>query len=293
MSLTTKTFSELAVLTRSTAGSFFNSSGVMQSAAINSPRFDFNPATLAANGLLLEPAATNHVTFSEQIDNVSWAKSGSTVTADVAMAPDFNMTADKIVESATTAPHLVSKSITLSNSTTYNFSVFLKAAGRTSAFLSLASNVLSSYSTSIDLVTGAITSNDLARAQVKNCGNGWWRLSGTFTTVASVVGGTALRVYATANLGVLSYPGDGVSGIYCWGAQLEVAATPTSYIATADVTASRGAESLLVSSSTGWKGSNDSFNISADVGVTSFMDSGGIHVTGNGYVRTISYFPNS
>lgn len=293
MALVNKTFSELAVLTRSTAGNYFNASGVMQSAAINAPRFDFNPETLASNGLLLEPAATNLITFSEQFDNAAWSKSGSTISANAATAPDFTVTADKVVESATMASHPVFRSITLANSTTYNFSVFLKAAGRTSAFLSLSTNVLTSSSTSIDLITGAITSNDLTRAQVKNCGNGWWRLSGTITTVASVAGNTLFFIYPTANLGVISYLGDGVQGIYCWGAQLEIASNPTSYIATTSLTANRGADSLLVSSSTGWKGDSNSFNISADPGVVSLLDSGGIHVSGNGYLRTISYFPNS
>lgn len=291
MSLVNKTFAELAALTRSTAGTYFNASGVMQSAAINTPRLDFNPSTLASNGLLLEPASTNLLTFSEQFDNAAWTKSGSSIAANSALAPDYAQTADKIVESAAASSHPVFRSITLSNSTTYSFSVFLKAAERTSAFLSLSSNVISSSSASINLITGAIASNDLTRSQVKNCGGGWWRISGTVTTIASVAGNTLLFIYPTVNLGVTSYPGDGVSGIYCWGAQLEVASRPTSYIATAASTASRGAENLLVSSSTGWKGANNTFNISADPEVNSFMDSGGIHASGNGYVRTISYFP--
>lgn len=46
--------------TRSTVGSYFDYTGTLQSAAINTPRFTFNPASLATGAELLnEPAATN------------------------------------------------------------------------------------------------------------------------------------------------------------------------------------------------------------------------------------------
>lgn len=44
---------------RSTSATYFDSAGVMQSAAVDVPRFDYNPTTLAARGLLLEEARTN------------------------------------------------------------------------------------------------------------------------------------------------------------------------------------------------------------------------------------------
>jgi hypothetical protein len=47
--------------TRASSATFFNSAGVLQSAAIDAPRFDFNPSTLAARGLLIEEARTNSI----------------------------------------------------------------------------------------------------------------------------------------------------------------------------------------------------------------------------------------
>lgn len=47
--------------TRSTTASYFNSSGVLSSAAINAPRFDYDPVTLAARGLLIEEQRTNTI----------------------------------------------------------------------------------------------------------------------------------------------------------------------------------------------------------------------------------------
>jgi hypothetical protein len=45
--------------TRSTTGTFTNASGVLTSAAINAPRFDYDPATLQSKGLLIEPRRIN------------------------------------------------------------------------------------------------------------------------------------------------------------------------------------------------------------------------------------------
>lgn len=293
MALVNKTFSQLATLVRSTSGSYFDSSGVMQTTAINTPRFDYDPATLEPLGLLVEPASSNILTYSEQLDNAAWTKGGTTIVADTTVAPDGNVTADKVMENTTTGTHSVFRSITLSNSTTYTFSVFLKAAGRGFARILLSGNVLTASTVNIDLTNGSVTSNDITKVTVKNCGNGWWRLSGTVTTIASVTGATNILVYPTISLGVPSYTGDGVSGIYVWGTQLEpFMSTPTSYMATTTTSATRGSDTLAILTSTGWRGANNSYNISAGAGVNSALGTNSIQASGNGYIRSISYFPN-
>lgn len=48
-----------AALTRASVGRYFDSSGVLQEAAVNAARLDYDPATLLLNGLRLEGARTN------------------------------------------------------------------------------------------------------------------------------------------------------------------------------------------------------------------------------------------
>ena len=47
--------------TRASTATYFDSTGTLQSAAIDAPRFDFNPSTLAAQGLLIEESRTNSI----------------------------------------------------------------------------------------------------------------------------------------------------------------------------------------------------------------------------------------
>lgn len=51
--------------TRSTAATYFDKFGAMQSAAVNTPRVTYNPITLVCQGVLYEPARTNVVINSD------------------------------------------------------------------------------------------------------------------------------------------------------------------------------------------------------------------------------------
>ena len=71
--------------TRSTTATFIGSNGLIQIAAIDAPRFDYNPVTLAAKGLLTEEQRTNSVLYSEQFDNAAWTKVATTVSANACL----------------------------------------------------------------------------------------------------------------------------------------------------------------------------------------------------------------
>lgn len=59
LNLLSGTLDPRITFTRASTGTYFNSAGVMQTAAVDAPRFDYDPVTLAAKGLLIEGARTN------------------------------------------------------------------------------------------------------------------------------------------------------------------------------------------------------------------------------------------
>ncbi len=78
---------------RASTGTYFDANGVMQIAAVNQPRYDYNPKTHAALGLLIESTKTNMI-INSQVDQ--WTPEFLTLTADQGTALDGSMTADKI-----------------------------------------------------------------------------------------------------------------------------------------------------------------------------------------------------
>ena len=84
---------------RSTTGTFVGSDGLIQTAAINTPRFDYDPVTLACKGLLIEEQRVNLLTYSDDFSNAAWTKTNATVTANAVAAPDGTTTADTLTAS--------------------------------------------------------------------------------------------------------------------------------------------------------------------------------------------------
>lgn len=81
--------------TRASTGTYFDSAGVMRTAAVDEPRIDYDPATLELRGLLVEEQRTNLLLRSQEFDNVSWLVSTGTATktANTDVAPDeFDIT---------------------------------------------------------------------------------------------------------------------------------------------------------------------------------------------------------
>jgi hypothetical protein len=228
-----------------------NSSGVITAATNNEPRFDYNPVTLACNGLLIEESRANLIPNSAQFN--LWTQDGTSVSANSLSAPDSTLSADLIISSAgAAAVHRASQSLTLTASQTYTISVYAKAGAYSYLAFGFAVNG-SNYATySFDLLNGTVGtsySSGLANrsARIANAGNGWYRCSVT-ATISTVltgiiyVGGSPTATWVQSSRGFPSYVGDGTSGIYAWGAQFEVGASQTSYIPTESTALTRNAD---------------------------------------------------
>jgi hypothetical protein len=239
----------LVTFTRASSGTFVDSAGVIQTAATNAPRFDHNPTTGESLGLLVEEARTNLIPTSEALANIT----GASITNNTTTAPDGLVTADTLIEDTSTGGHSVN---TASNiwvgNTTYTFSIFLKANTRNQvnlAFGSASNWVNSQRNATFDLSIGTViaTGSSPVVSSIEAYPNGWYRCRVTATTVAAPGPSTVqIQLYVS---GATSYTGNGTSGLFFWGAQLEAGAFPTSYIPTTSATATRAADVASITGS--------------------------------------------
>jgi hypothetical protein len=177
-------------------------------------------------GLLVEEQRTNLLLRSEDF-STTWVRFNVNASSNAILAPDGTLTADKLTENDADNFHRIRQGIT--SGVTGVFSVFLKAAERTRVNLGTSdTNLIAGF----DLSAGSVVSGT---GSIEPFGDGWYRcsISATFTTSGPFL---LLR-----NSSSEFYTGDGTSGIYLWGAQLEAGAFPTSYIPTTTAAATRNA----------------------------------------------------
>ena len=229
-------------VTRATTATRVNSSGLVENVALNVPRLDYSLGSCP--NLLLEPQRTNLAQRSEEFDNATWTKLNASITANATTSPSGVVNADKLIETATSGFHYATQPagvVTLG--ATITTSVFVKSAERTYFGLYPYN---SSAGVKFNLNTGVILSQDvgIVSASITSVGNGWYKISASVIAIAT----TPSPWFAILNnSGATSYAGDGTSGLFIWGAQLEAGAYATSYIPTTTASVTRNADSISLS----------------------------------------------
>ena len=245
MARTTGNAKDLITFTRASTGTFLGSNGLLQTAAINTPRVEYD-ANGVAKGLLIEEARTNLMTYSQDINNSTYPnKQGlSTIVPNAISAPDGSITASKlVVDNQNTLHRVIPNTGVISGG--HTLSVFAKAAEYTHAWLWINGDGLFRGVT-FDLSNGTVSGNyHNLTTNIVPLDNGWYRLSIYYSNAANAGFGPADQGYSVQN--VLQFQGDGSSGVYFWGAQLEAGSFPTSYIPTSGATATRSADLASVS----------------------------------------------
>ena len=244
----TKRLDPRITYTRASTGTFVGSNGLVQSAAVNQARFEHNPTTGESLGLLVEEARTNNVFYSQSIQ--SWALDGMTVQGNATASPDGTITAAKLIaNNGGNYTEARTNSFTLSGAST--FSCFLKSAGFTSASLRFSQD--NDKRAQFNLESGTVTSigSGVTAYEMKLVGNGWYRCSITASDHNGYSG-----IFVAAWDGIF---GNGVDGVFAWGAQLEAGTFPTSYIPTVASAVTRAADVCTVTNSNIYD--TDSFTI--------------------------------
>jgi len=234
--------------TRATIGTYTDIDGQLKTAASGVPRFDHDPVTRAPLGLLVEEQRTNVVTQSGNL-STGWGIGAATIIRGDIIAPDGTQSGNRLTENSANADHSADFSFTPAGNTTYCASAFVKAGPRNKVAIEL--RVGSAWTSGTgaiviaDLSLGAIISSSGAVASgIIAYSNGWYRIWGTATSVASPPSAIC-RIGLCNDAGATSYLGDGASYAYVWGAQTEAGTFPTSYTPTAASTVTRNNDVLI------------------------------------------------
>jgi hypothetical protein len=223
--------------TRTTTATYTDATGLVRTAAINEPRWDYAGGVM--RGLLIEEARTNLVSQSGNLANVAWGTAGNVaaapaVTANQTTAPDGTLTAARLVSPAVSgagAYSILFQSFA-GTAAPYSYSTWLKgSAGGEQLYLCTTDNTLHYTAPRITLTTA------------------WQRFTFVTPTLSAAgwyfVLGTDLRDGGQTSTSAQT--------IYAWGAQAEQGAFATSYIPTISVV-TRAQDNCVISgaNTVGW-----------------------------------------
>jgi hypothetical protein len=228
--------------TGATNGTFVNRAGLIERATTDQPRFDHGTLSRQSLGLLVEEQRGNLLLQSEQINQSPWTLTLASVAAETSVLPNGDNNAYKLVPDIGIGAGLCRQNPTLADNTVYTISIFAKAAGFSQFFIQLFDKAGTfAQSRTIDLSAGGLSGSETGSSitSVVNYGNGWYRL--ILANVNSLSGVTTPNVRFR-----IQGTGDGTSGIYFWGAQLEAGASPTSYIPTTTTALTRPVDSAVI-----------------------------------------------
>jgi hypothetical protein len=277
----TKTLDPRVTFTRASSATFVDSSGVVQTAATNAPRFDHNPTTGESLGLLVEEARTNLQGNSGVLTAASWATTNVTI-ATSGTGPDGN-TAYEATETTTLGSHAfggggaaLPSTTSVTSGTVYTGSLFLKKS--TVDWVQLLFSSAGFGSTlyiNFNLNTGAIGNSAACTGTITPFPNGWYKCTITATATTTTTISNNVLVIFTNNTNTTSrspsYTGSTSNKMFAAMGQFEVGTFASSYIPTiGSVTATRAADVASIT------GSNFSsfYNSSAGTVFTEYRDPG-------------------
>ena len=219
-------------VTRATDATRVDENGLIEDVLSNVPRIDYTGG--GCPHILAEPQRTNLITYSEDYTS-GWIPYQASVNTNEVISPDGSLNADKIIENTANSTHFVAPIVNnIPSSGTATLSVFAKKGENNWIKLVQYTNYVN-----FDLNNGVVGNSSAISSSIINYGNGWYKCIMNFN-----IGGSGANVdfklgeNNTSNWDDI-YTGDGTSGVYIYGAQLEVGSYATSYIPTSGSTVTR------------------------------------------------------
>lgn len=177
----------------------------------------------------------NLLQYTEDFGNSIWSKTATSVITNVTTAPDGTLTADKVIANSSNIDHTIRYFNGSVSAGTYTFSCFFKKADYNYGYLNISNNIDYSIHCAYDLINGTVrpilmsgSSFVSSNGTMIYVGDGWWRCSFTFTTNATIAN-LRTDVVATNDSASFSWIGNGTSGTFLWGIQLNRGKRTLSY----------------------------------------------------------------
>jgi len=239
--------------TRASTATRVNRQGLVEVVPSGKPRIDFTDNT--KGHLLLEPSRTNKLLRSNKFNTTWTLGSALSLTSGQTSSLTGNSDAWLLSNNGTSGFSALTQAVSISGSHTY--SIFAKKG--TNNLISLRSLSGTDARAEFNLNTGVLNStSNTSSTEIKSYGNGWYRVSMTFSASNSFV-----YVYPN-NIGTAD-----AGNIYIQNSQLEAASYSTSYIPTDSTTVTRAVDDIALSFP-----NVDSFNSSTGFSVIAKFDIG-------------------
>jgi hypothetical protein len=199
------------------------------------PRLDYSNGSCPA--LLLEPSRTNLVTDSEYITQPV----NGTNTYNQGISPEGVNNAVKYTADST-FPNIRFSGISITAGTQYTFSCFVKYVGYQWMYINFNAGFTNDFTDDcwFDIENGELGTigSNITNSSIESYGNGWYRISATSTAVSTGTGQIRLHNTGGDNVNTLPSNETGLHNLI-YGAQIEDATYPTSYIPTYGVSQTR------------------------------------------------------
>jgi hypothetical protein len=206
---------------------------------LNIPRIDYTNGSCPS--ILVEPQRTNVILRSQEFDNAYWTKQNASIVINSTTSPDGTLNASKLVEDTANSRHYINATNTIVTATQQTASIYIKAAGRTK--FALSEEVATGAYASFNLANGTVLDQNGISAKITPLTNGWFKCEYTInSTIFFLLRIVLLPNSYTSGSVNGTYTGDGTSGVFLYGAQLEQGSYSTSYIPTVASTVTRNAD---------------------------------------------------